>query len=318
MNNKEKYRQFCREEENIPIFSKDWWLDVVCGKDNWDVAIVEKNGQIIASLPYYFKKKFMFNIITMPLLTQIMGPMLHYQNFKSHYDKIEQEKNFYTKLIENLPKYIYFKQNFHYSVQNWLPFFWKGFQQTTKYTYIIEDLTDLKKVFKSFSYAKRKNIKKAEKIVTIKYDLPARDFYENHKMTLKKQNELISYNFTLFEKIYNACREQNSGKTIYAIDNNGNIHSALFVVWSKMSAYNLISTIDPDFRNSGSASLLIREIIKYVSDKTERFDFEGSMIEGVERSFRQFGTRQMPYFKISKINTFTEILHLLKNIIRSA
>jgi hypothetical protein len=35
MTNKEKYREFCKNEKNLPIFSKDWWLDAVCGKDNY-------------------------------------------------------------------------------------------------------------------------------------------------------------------------------------------------------------------------------------------------------------------------------------------
>jgi hypothetical protein len=44
MANKQKYRKFCKKEKNIPVFSKDWWLDAVCGEENWDVAIVEKGG----------------------------------------------------------------------------------------------------------------------------------------------------------------------------------------------------------------------------------------------------------------------------------
>lgn len=39
---KDEYREFCLNEKNIPIFSKDWWLDSVCGTDNWDVALVKK------------------------------------------------------------------------------------------------------------------------------------------------------------------------------------------------------------------------------------------------------------------------------------
>ena len=97
MNNKERYRQFCKEEANIPIFSKDWWLDAVCGRDNWDVALVEKNRQITASMPYCIKKIFIFHIITMPHLTQIMGPWLYYPDFKRDYDRIEYEKIFYKR-----------------------------------------------------------------------------------------------------------------------------------------------------------------------------------------------------------------------------
>ena len=65
----------------------------------------------------------------------------------------------------------------------------------------------------------------------------------------------------------------------------------------------MISTIDPDYRDSGASSLLIYEMMKFLSDKVERFDFEGSMIEGVENSFRKFGANQKAYFKIFKRNT---------------
>lgn len=37
--------------------------------------------------------------------------------------------------IDNLPKFDYFNMNFHYSITNWLPFYWRGFKQTTRYTY---------------------------------------------------------------------------------------------------------------------------------------------------------------------------------------
>ena len=62
MTNKEQYEEFCKVEKNIPIFSQDWWLDAVCGSDNWNVALVEKGGHIMASMPYFFKKKAIFEI----------------------------------------------------------------------------------------------------------------------------------------------------------------------------------------------------------------------------------------------------------------
>jgi len=43
MTNKEKYREFCKTKKDISIFSKDYWLDSVCGEANWDVVLVEKD-----------------------------------------------------------------------------------------------------------------------------------------------------------------------------------------------------------------------------------------------------------------------------------
>ncbi|NLM49160.1 MAG: hypothetical protein GX198_10280 [Epulopiscium sp.] len=66
MTNKEKYRELCSINKDIPIFSRDWWMDAVCGQDNWDVLLVESDGEIIASLPYYIKKRWNLRYITQP------------------------------------------------------------------------------------------------------------------------------------------------------------------------------------------------------------------------------------------------------------
>ena len=91
--NKQKYRDLCQLERSIPIFSKDWWLDAVCGEDKWDVAIVEKGGHIFASMPYYLMRKNGFNSIIMPRLTQSMGPWLHYPKKQKYAKRLSFEKD---------------------------------------------------------------------------------------------------------------------------------------------------------------------------------------------------------------------------------
>ena len=137
----------------------------------------------------------------------------------------------------------------------------------------------------------------------IKFNLSAKEFYNNHKMTLEKQNAKIEYSFEHFKSMYDAVYANSSGITLYAVDKKSNIHSALFLVWDNASAYNLISSIDPSFRDSGSFAFVIKNAIEFVADKTKKFDFEGSMIEGVENSYRAFGGVQKPYFSITKTNS---------------
>jgi len=316
--NKEKYINLCKTEKTIPIFSQVFWLNAVAGPNNWDVVIVEnKNHEIIGAMPYVWKKKYGFKILTMPKLTQTLGPWLKYPENQKNHSRLSFEKKIMTQLIEQLPKFNYFTQNLHYSITNWLPFYWKGFQQTTLYTYIIKDLTDLDIVFNRFDYSKIKNIKRAEEIVTVKTDMSSKEFYKNHKYTLKKQNKMISYSYNLFDKIYNTTHKNKQSKIFYAIDKKHNLHSAIFVIWDNIEAYDLISTIDPDYKNSGATSLLIKTAIEYISKIVTKFNFEGSMIEGVEQSFRKFGAIQKPYFKITKTNSKLIKLGLcLKNILK--
>lgn len=304
---KEKYRALCKKEESILVFQQDWWLDAVCGDSIWDVVILEKmeggEKKIIAALPYVLNiTKVVFRRIATPQLTQFIGPWIKYPDNLKYEKMLAYEKEVIGELLKGLPQVDFIQMKMSYKYKNWLPFYWKGFSAVPGYTYVIENINNVEDLESTFSHAKRKNVKRALKSnLTVRFDLSAKDFYDNHKFTLKKQGAEIAYSYELFEKIVKSAYLNNAGKTIFASDKEGNIHAALFVIWDNESAYDLVSTIDPDFRWSGAATLLIREIIRYVNKQgVKKFDFEGSMIEGVENSFRQFGTVQKIYFQIEK------------------
>lgn len=316
MNNKNKYQTICKIEKSISVFSQPYWLDAACGEENWDVILYENKGEIIAAMPYSVKKYMGLSYIAQPRFIQTLGPWIKYPQDISPQKKLSYEKEAMNIIIEYLEKLpiVFFQQCFSRKITNWLPFYWKGYKQTTRYTYRIEDISDIEMVFNNFHYSKQKHIKQALKQdLIIGFDLSAREFYNNHCLTLRKNGKIISYSYDLFEKIYTAAYANNIGKTIYAKDQNGNLHSALFVIWDHESGYNLISTIDPDFRTSRSSTLLALEIIRFLSNKTRSFDFEGSMIENVEYSFSKFGTIQTQYFCIWKIFTKNPLVRFIIN-----
>ena len=47
-----KYRKWCAGQQNLPLFAQDWWLDAVCGKENWHV-ITASSGDFDLALPVY-------------------------------------------------------------------------------------------------------------------------------------------------------------------------------------------------------------------------------------------------------------------------
>jgi hypothetical protein len=302
----EKYRTFCKTEKKIPIFSKDWWLDAVCSEPgiSWDVVILLKGDDIIASMPYCIKRKRGLTYITMPKLTQTIGPW--FRDSKAKYAKtLSQQKSMIKELIQKLPPFDHFVQNFHYSITNWLPFYWDGFEQSTQYTYIIKDLTNLEKIWESFQDNIRREIKKAKNRFYLKVDsnLDIDKFFELNYSTFRRQGLRPPYSVDFIRQLDNSCKANNSRKIFYARDNQGIVHAAIYIVWDEVSAYYLMGGTDQSKRNSGANSLCMWEAIKFASTVTGRFDFEGSMIESVERFFRGFGARQMPYFRIKKVNS---------------
>lgn len=301
MTNKEKYRQLCEEEPTIPIFSQAWWLDAVAG-ESWDVCIVEKGNKIQASMPYVVKKKYGLTLLTQPSLTQNLGPWIRSAHGK-YSKQLSREKDLMEALIEQLPHHHYFNQNWHYSNTNWLPFYWKGFEQSTRYTYLIDGLQSLTdtEIFSEFSSSYKNKIRKAEKVVSIQRGLDPERFYLINEKTFARQGIDIPYSKSFFLKQDEACKEKSCREIFFAEDENGALHSALYLTWDSMSSYVHLVGEDPEYRSSGAGILLIWEAIKYTKDvlNLSKFDFEGSMIESVERVRRECGGKQMAYHRIS-------------------
>lgn len=302
---KKKYTVFC-EENRLRIYYQPWWLDIVCsGAENWYPLLHEVSGKVLAVQPLYIAKvASLFTTIQMPPFTQILGPVTVDLGGVSASKRYSTEKGLYFDLIGQLPDFDYFIQSFGHDFHNWLPYYWHGFVQSTKYTYVIPDISDIEKVRARFSQGKRSNITKALSQVNVRFDLPPDEFYRHHVMTLALKGRAINYPYELFKGLYDACRARNAGRIVWAEDkNSGAIHAALFLVWDEISGYNLISTIDPNYTNSGSTALLFYEGVRFLSDITTQFDFEGSMIQAVQASYRQFGTVQVPYFVIKRTDS---------------
>lgn len=322
---KEKYLKFCNNEKRIPIFSMPWWLDAVCGENNWDVILIDKGNETIASFPFYLTTHslFKFKQIGMPVLTQKLGPYIKYPRNQSNASKLSYEKEIFLKIIQSLPEYDSLVVHFDYTYTNWLPFYWNGFQQTTRYTYIVNDLSNEEIVFNSFAGNKKTDIRKANKNVLVKYDLACEDFIEFYVNALKKKNENLAYSPTILFNLITKAYSLNQGRVIYSVakDNPKDIYGAIFYVWDNDSIYSLVTAFDVTHGNVASSSLLFYQIMKDFKDSGLKFDFEGSMLESIERSYNKFGTSQVPYFRISKINSrkfkFFNLLSEFKNVFRN-
>ena len=297
--NKKQYSVFSQKEKGLPVFMKAWYLDTVCDGGNWDVVIEKEGEEIIASLVYFQKQKLGLRYLTMPPFVKVMGPYI-----KPAYRSLKESHRLLEKLIGQLPKVDCIKQDLHYSNANWLPFNWAGFQQTSRYTYLLE-LDDLDAVFKNINRNMRRNIKKAQSQLIVKRDLPLETFYEINKMSFDRQGIGIPYSFEQLKKHDEALASHKARQIFYAEDQNGQIHSAAYLIWDEYSSYYHLSGDNPSLRQSGAGILLIWEAIQFTKNELglNIFDFEGSMIKPVEQIRRQFGAKQQPYSRVWKYNS---------------
>ncbi|MCG8610518.1 MAG: GNAT family N-acetyltransferase [Pseudomonadales bacterium] len=285
--------------ETNSIFEQPWWLDAIA-PDHWQAVEVRMNGDLQARLPFTMKPGPLgMKVIAMPPLTQTLGPWLKPSN--AGYSKhLSWQKSVLTQLIKQLPDFDYLALNLAPELTNWLPFHWQGFQQTTRYSYRLENLADLNKVWSGFQTKIRTDIRKAQKTVTIRDDLSLDKFWNVHCMTFQRQGKIPSYGKDLVARLHAACVAHGASKMFFAEDTQGRIHAVVYLIWDAKSAYYLLGGGDPALRNSGATSLALWEAIQFASTVTNAFDFEGSMVEPIERFFRGFGATQTPYFRIEK------------------
>jgi hypothetical protein len=301
MSNKELYRELCRIEHTIPLFSRAWWLDAVCG-DAWDVCLVEVGGKIVAAMPYLLRRNRLgMSVISQPPETQTQGPWLRPSDAKNA-NRLAWEKDLLTELIDQLPAFSHFHQNWHHSNSNWLPFYWRGFEQTTRYTYRLPDLCNLDVVWAGFRENIRGDIRKAKDRfkLTVRTDLSLDVFFELNAKTFERQGKAPPYSRPFIQRLHGACEANSASKVFIAVDDEGRQHAGVYITWDEQSAYYLMGGGDPELRASGATSLCMWEAIQFAAKVTHSFDFEGSMMESVERFFRAFGAIQTPYFSITK------------------
>jgi hypothetical protein len=240
-------------------------------------------------------------IVSMPPYTQTMGLWFAGETTDTKYTTALGRRQAMAKAFTGeLEKYTSFLQNFHYRATDWLPFYWAGYRQTTRYTYLLHDIRQTGRLWENMSPHIRRNITKAMKHqLLVRRGISAEDFLHVHSLTFERQGKKPPHIGTL-KRLINVCRERGQGDLWGGYDAGGRLHAAAFVVWQESSAYYLAGGADPALRASGAHALVLWEAIQAVAGYTDLFDFEGSMLPGVERFFREFGAIQTPYFTISK------------------
>ncbi len=317
MTNKQRYEQFCNEHPEIPLFMQVWWLNSVCVDKTWDVLLCEENNKIIGAMPYHLLKKWGFTIIIQPQKTQYTGIWIDYPSDMKLHKRYSFEKRVMNNLIDQLEalKISFYSQNFHHSFTNWQPFYWRGFEQNTRYTYVLENIANTDTIFKNIQARCQEKIRKCEREMTLDFNLSPKEFYQFHKKTLKEKHEEILYSEYLLLSIFQTVHERKQGKIIAVRNKNNELISAIFLVWDTHCAYNLNTARKTIDGSNDATAFLFFEAIKYASSKTKNFDFEGSMIEGVATVNQQFGAKQVPYFNMSKSSsTLFSIAMVVKNI----
>ena len=294
------YDELVKRSPQGSIFAHRWWLEAVA-PGMYEILEVKKGDGIQAAWPIVYDKIDGVKHVCMPDLTQKLGILFAPSNAKPVEAQSTNQK-LTTELIEQLGDTASFHQNFHENFTDWLPFYWRGYDQTTRYTYVLEDLSDLNILWNNVRQKAKTEIRKAQKLgIQIRDDLDIEKFSEVIRKTFARQNMTPSSSDELVCRLDAACSKHAGRKIFAGVDPQGRVHAAVYVVWSGNTAYTTMGGGDPELRQSNAYRLVCWEAMMFASSIAKRFDLMGSMLPQVEPTFRGFGAKQVPYSTISKI-----------------
>jgi lipid II:glycine glycyltransferase (peptidoglycan interpeptide bridge formation enzyme) len=262
-------------------------------------------NELIAGIPLYFERYFGIPVCTMPKLTQTWGVVMRPLEGKPVVAAARETKILRT-IAAQLSAYQLFFQAFHPSLTNWLPFYWSGFRQTTRFTYVLGDLTDLSRLWSQMSESTRRQITKAQKAGLSVVPCGIEEVYRCECLSYLRHGKMPPHSESLLETIYAAAKDNDSGACFAVVDGEGSVYSAWLLVWDGNRAYDLVGGADRELRNSGATALGIWHALQFVAQRSRAFDFAGSVIESIERFNRNFGATQVPYHFVMKAPTLAQ------------
>lgn len=302
---------FVDESPQGDVFCYSWWLNAIT-KGDFKILAIFEDEEIVAGIPLaYINGK-----VNEPPLTRTLGPLFKNLAHLTEHKQTTKKRQWLTALIGNIPIGEVEQFCTSHTFTDWLPFRWRGFRQTTRYTYLINYKNkDEAKLWSDLSRGVKETIAKSRKAeLFIKHTEDLLSFYHLIELTYKRQDLKFRFSYDDFKRLDDEVVEHQKRIIITVFDEQKHEHAAIYLVFSDKSAYALLSAGNPDLRHLGGQTLVMWEAIKYFHDKVEYFNFGGSDIERIENHLKGFGGVLTPYFHIFTEKTIVKEIKQIEKI----
>lgn len=296
------YRQFCAEETSVPVFMQPWWLDIVTQKSGWGVSITQDaHHKIKAALTYGTFSKFGVKYLSNPVLTPHCGPWLFPIQTNQYNERYSYENQQIKELIAHLPSAAFVILKLVPTSINAFPWAWSGYKTGLKHTYHLDLSSNYEQQYKD---TLRQDILRASARLTVHNSHSPEDLFRLSEQMYFHQNKKTPFTNSLLHRLGEQIHDHQAGVLAYARDDRNRPVAGALLVWDHTTAYYLIGARDPQLDPGGAMSYLLHQLIKQLPAHLQIFDFEGSMIKGVEHYFRSFGGQRANVLEVSKTSSF--------------
>ncbi len=261
------------------IFHEPWWLNAVC-PHGWDEAVVTHEGQVVARMPYVYRKQMGIKAIGMPPLTRTLGPQFVLTEEMAG-PRMHQEDTLMQELVGKLPPHHHFFQICTPGFGNGLSFVVNGFQAKLAYTFQIPKERSLDVVWRSMRDVTRQAIRKAARTLSVDRSLDIEEFCAFYNENLEANHEVRRtgqsdrHRNKVKIRLYDAGMERGALCLLAARGPDKQLLAAIMPVWAHGVMHYFLTTRSPAAANSGAVALLVWTAMQQAKQQGLVFDFDG-------------------------------------------
>jgi hypothetical protein len=282
--NVKKYDACIAKAKNSRVYAYSWYLNIVCHND-WEILILDDYKAVMPLAFKRVKKQFLKRKIVQAHFCQQLGV------FSGSMITNDVMNVFITNFIKLNPV------NYNFNADNsTLLIDENKFLKRDNYELNLN--TDYSLISKNYTKGLKSNIKKGQtNDLKIIKDL---SFSEFKQLKIDNSRHKINRNlFAIMQAITTELIDRKLGE-FYAVYKDSELVSASFFINTKYRITYLLSANNDHGKTFGATSFLLNHVIKTNSNTNKIFDFEGSMIPGVAKFFKSFGSKNNPYLVYSK------------------
>jgi len=302
-----EWDQFVTDAKGGTVFHKSWLLQAWTNR--LEIRVLrDKSGQIEAGMAITPIRFLGTKAARRPAWTPYNGPLIRPSAKSNLVAVAAEEKNRMLRLLAQSPAMGMYDYILPPEYSDVMPFLWNGFEASVGYTYQIPPAAP-EQWQAHMSSAHRRDLRKAHEVLrrekgSVEEDPGFAECCELISDTFEAKDFAVRAEPEELHNWWQAIIAHGAGKAYLAREANGEPVCASLLVLDHRCGYYLASGIRSDAR-SGPRNLWSRVLLDRMIRHTHRqgltFDFEGSVLPGVERFFRGWGGRCVPKYRVVKI-----------------
>lgn len=290
------YEQIVQGSRTRSIFAEGWWLDAVTGTpEGWSANVLYGSDNApLAAWPLAVRKTRYGLVGSGAPYTPWLGPQLLGVD-SSPAKQAGIDVTMLEKLARNLATWAHVEAACMPELDYWTPLSWHGFTQTTRTTWRIHKDTvvdDLRSIMRKGA---RSTLSAAERDQLSVVDGAVSDLLLACSATFAHQQISSVPSADVLERVASAALKRGRGEIRLVHTKDGELASAGLFVWDDRFTYNLANGRIDREGVTGAPTLLLHDAALRALERGQSFDFEGSMLPGVEAFVRGFGGQPVPY-----------------------